>query len=289
VSKSIDRRLTPARPDIAARHLEGKVEATRFVDGVVMQIKEGVVDVKREPRPDAPLDTQALYGDCVTVYDEEEGWVWGQLASDGYVGWIAANALWSRVYRPTHLVGAPRSFVYPRASIKDPPLVALPMGATLEIVDWRDGFAVTSEGGFVFAKHVAALDAPAEDFVAVAETLIGVPYLWGGRTSMGIDCSGLVQAGLGVAGVAAPRDSDMQQAQLGRAVAEDEPLARGDLVFWKGHVGVMRDAETLLHANATHMLVSSEPLAAVRARNLAAGAGDITAIKRLERARSVGA
>ncbi len=281
MSQNFDRRLTPARPDLAAKHLEGRVVAARFVEGVAMQVKEGVVDVKREPRPDAPLDTQAIYGDCVTVYDEEEGWCWGQLASDGYVGWIAANALWSRVDPPTHVVRVARSFVYPAANMKAPAILALPLGAAVRIIERRDDFLATSEGGFLYAKHLLAAGDYANDFVAVAETLIGVPYLWGGKSPLGIDCSGLVQCALARAGIAAPRDSDLQQAGLGRPVAPDEPLRRGDLVFWKGHVGIMRDASTLLHANATHMLVSSEPFEEVRERNLAAGAGDVTAIKRL--------
>ncbi|MGA8169774.1 MAG: NlpC/P60 family protein [Methylocystis sp.] len=282
MSEVFDRRLTPARPDLAAKYLEGRVEAARFVEGVVMQVKEGIVDVKREPRPDAGLDTQALYGEFVTVYDEEEGWAWGQLSRDKYVGWIAANTLWSKLHAPTHRVSAPRTFVYPRPGIKDPPLLALPLGAELAIVEMRDNFAVTGEGGFVFAKHLSPIDAPAADFVAVAETLIGAPYLWGGRGSMGIDCSGLVQNALLLVGVNAPRDTDLQQGALGRPLAEGEALARGDLIFWKGHVGVMRDPLTLLHANATHMMVTSEPFGDVRARNIAAGAGDVTAIKRLD-------
>jgi len=281
MSETFDRRITPVRADLAAKHLEGRVAAPRYVEGVLMQIKEGVVDVKRAPQPDAPLETQGLYGDCVTVYDEEEGWAWGQLASDGYVGWIAASALWSRVYAPTHVVAAPRTFVYSRPSIKDPPIVAVPMAATLAIVDARGDFLVTSEGGFVFAKHLRPLAAPAADFVALAETLLGAPYLWGGKSSLGVDCSGLVQSSLALAGIAAPRDSDMQQAGLGDAVETGAPLRRGDLVFWKGHVGVMRDAAHLLHANAFHMLVASEPLATVCARNVAAGAGEPTAIKRM--------
>lgn len=281
---SFDRRLTPARPDLAARHLEGRVAADRFVDGQIMQVKEGVVDVKREPRPDASLDTQVVYGEIVTVYDEEEGWAWAQLASDGYVGWVAANALWSQTYEPTHRVCAPRSFIYPRPNIKDPPLLATPLGAELRIVDERDKFYVTSEGGFVYRSHLARIDEPAPDFVAVAETLIYAPYLWGGKTSMGVDCSGLVQMSMRLAGMKAPRDTDLQEVELGDKVEEGAPLQRGDLVFWKGHVGIMRDATYLLHANATHMLVASEPLEEVRARNVAAGAGPVTSIKRLAKA-----
>jgi len=278
-----DRRLTPARPDLAARFLEGRVVAERFVDGRLMQVKEGVVDVKREPRPDASLDTQTLYGDTVTVYDEEEGWAWAQLSSDGYVGWVAANTLWSQIYEPTHRICVPRSFIYPRPGIKDPPLLAAPLGAALRIVDERDNFLVTSEGGFVFPLHLARIGDHAPDFVAVAETLTGAPYLWGGKSSLGIDCSGLVQMSLLLAGVNAPRDTDMQEAALGAPVDIESgaPLQRGDLVFWKGHVGIMRNETILLHANATHMLVASEPLALVRERNISAGAGAVTSVKRL--------
>ena len=281
MTQTFDRRLTPARPDLAARFLEGRVSAERFVDGVVMQVKGGVVDVKRAPRPDAGLDTQVLYGERVSVYDEQEGWAWAQLERDHYVGWIAANTLWSKIYAPTHRVATPRTFIYPHPSIKEPPLLALPLGAELAILGDRDAFAVTSEGAFEFRAHLVAIEAPAADFVAVAETLTGAPYLWGGKSSMGVDCSGLVQASLLIAGVDAPRDSDLQEAMLGERVGEGAPLRRGDLVFWKGHVGIMRDAATLLHANAAHMLVVSEPLDVVRARNLAAGAGPVTSVKRL--------
>jgi hypothetical protein len=282
LSETFDRRLTPARPDLAAAYLKGRVTADRYVEGAVMEVKDGVVDMRREPRPDCPIDTQALYGERVTVYDEEEGWAWAQLDRDGYVGWIAANALWSALRAPTHRVCVPRTFVYPAASIKQPPLLAIPLGAEVEIVDERDNFLVMRDLGFIWRPHLRLLDKPAADFVAVAETLLGAPYLWGGKSSIGVDCSGLVQISLAAAGRKAPRDSDMQEARLGKPVAADAPLQRGDLVFWKGHVGIMRDASTLLHANGTHMLVSSEPLVEVRARNLSAGAGDITAVKRLE-------
>lgn len=281
MSQAFDRRLTPARADLAAAYLKGRVTADRYVEGEVREVKEGVADLRREPRPDAAVDTQALYGERVTVYDEEEGWAWAQLAGDGYVGWIAANVLWGELSAATHRVAVARTFIYPAASIKAPPLLALPLSAEVSIVDERGPFLVTRDRGFIWRPHLAPLDAPAEDFVAVAESLIGAPYLWGGKSSIGVDCSGLVQIALAAAGRQAPRDSDMQEAQLGAPVEIGAPLQRGDLVFWKGHVGIMRDPATLLHANGTHMLVSSEPLERVRTRNLEAGAGDITGVRRL--------
>ncbi len=281
MSETYDRRVTPARPDLAAARLKDRISAPRYVQGKIFQVREGVIDMRREPRPDCAVDTQLLYGERVTLYDEEEGWGWVQAARDHYVGWVALNALWSRNDPPTHRVAVARTFIYPGPSIKLPPLQALPLGGDVTIIEERGDFLVTPEHGFIWRAHLAPLDRPATDFVAVAETLLGAPYLWGGKSSLGIDCSGLVQVALLANGFNAPRDSDMQAACLGDALATDAPLRRGDFIFWKGHIGVMRDGETLLHANGTHMLVSSEPLALVRERNIAAVAGDITGRRRL--------
>ncbi len=275
-----DPRLTPARPDLAAKHLEGKVTAARFVEGVVQEVIVAQAPVRRAPSHDAPLDTETLKGERVTVYEmTEEGWAWGQLEADGYVGWIPSNALMAPGATPTHKVTALRSFVFPAPSIKLPPFEAVPLGARLAIAQIEEGFAVTASGGYVPARHLALLDSKESDFVALAERFVGTPYLWGGKTSLGIDCSGLVQVALNACGIACPRDSDMQEAALG-APADLSDLQRGDLLFWKGHVALARDAATLVHANAFHMAVAIEPMAEAVERSRKAGC-EVTSVKRI--------
>ncbi len=280
-----DPRLTPARPDLAAAHLRGEFEAARYVTGRPMHVRVGIADLRREPSASARLDTQALHGEEVMLYEQRNGWAWVQLAGDGYVGYLLADALAEGPGKTTHRIFVSRSFVYSAADMKAPVLAALPLGARVNVEDEEGGFARLAAGGFVFAPHLkpAAGENP-KDFVAVAEGFLGSPYLWGGKSSLGIDCSGLVQIALGATGIAAPRDTDLQERALGVALpvrGELEDLRRGDLVFWKGHVGMLRDAQTLLHANAHHMAVSSEPLALARDRVRQNGGGEIASIRRL--------
>jgi cell wall-associated NlpC family hydrolase len=278
-----DPRITAARPDLAARYLEGKVQAARFVDGTAREVRDAHTPVRGQPSPDAALATEALRGDQVTVYEEtEEGWCWGQLASDGYVGWLSANALGTLGDAPTHKVAALRTLVFPAPSIKHPPLEGLPLGARLAVLGHEKEFAVLANG-YMPARHLVQLDATEPDFVTVAERFVGVPYLWGGKTSLGIDCSGLVQVALTAAGIGCPRDSDMQEAALGASVTPAPHftnLQRGDLMFWEGHVAIVVNSHTIIHANAFHMAVVIEPLAEAVARIRTAGL-EVRSVKRI--------
>jgi cell wall-associated NlpC family hydrolase len=226
--------------------------------------------------------TQALRGERVTVYDRNgEGWSWGQIESDGYVGWLPDAALAEPGPAPTHRVTATSTFAFPGPSIKLPPLETLMMGSALTVTREDGSFAITREGWHLPKPHVAAVGHREDDFVAVAERFLGTPYLWGGKSSFGIDCSGLVQVSLNAAGIGCPRDSDMQQNGLGQLLdAESQRLKRGDLLFWKGHVAIARDADTIVHANAFHMATVIENTRNAIAR-IKAGGSELAAIKRL--------
>jgi len=273
-----DRRITPARPDLAAAHLQGKIEAARFAEGKKHSVLAGYAALRAAPDASAEQVSELLHGEDFTVYDSRDGYAWGQAANDHYVGYVKETAL-GPVVQPDKRVTALMTPVFSGPGIKFPVAFFLPLGAVLQQQGEGD-FIALPQGGFVHYRHLAPLHEHAGDFVSVAERFIGVPYVWGGKTAAGLDCSGLVQVSLQAAGIAAPRDTDMMEKALGLPVNRAE-IQRGDLVFWKGHMGVMLDRERLLHANIFHMEVFAEPLDQAVARSAKRATGPVPSIKRL--------
>jgi cell wall-associated NlpC family hydrolase len=280
----LDPRLTPARGDIAAKHLAGVVDAKRFVEGKPYEIAAAQAPMRETPAHDAALLTEALKGERLIIYDlGEDGWAWGQLATDGYVGYLPVSALSEPGPAPTHKVAVLRTFVFPGPSIKLAPVETLSFASRLAIVQMDETFAVTAAGGHVPASHLVPIQTKETDFVAVAERFLGTPYLWGGKTSLGLDCSALVQLALEACGHPCLRDSDMQERALGFPLAVSASLVglqRGDLLFWTGHVAIARDDTTLVHANAHHMAVAIEPTASAIER-IRAASGEGARMRRL--------
>lgn len=268
MNETLDRRLNAYRPDLADGRLRDHVSATRFVDGEPAHVTSSVADLKRKPDRSGPTDSQILMGEDIRIFDRSAGWCWVQAEADGYVGYIEEAACAAGPAKPSHRVVAPRTFLYPGADLKFPPLAALSAGSRLAIAGEAETrgtlYYLLEAGGAVIARHcLPDGDVVTKDYVSIAEDFLETPYLWGGRSGFGIDCSGLLQLSLALAGIAAPRDSDMQAASLGEAIdagAGQPSLRRGDFVFWKGHAGMMEDTATLLHANGNTMSVTHEPL-----------------------------
>jgi cell wall-associated NlpC family hydrolase len=269
-----DRRLTPANGRVAAMHLAGLVEAEQFLDGWWKMLARPVTDLCSAPG--GPRDRQLLLGATVRVYEDRNGWSFVE-AADGYVGYVPTERLGDEVAR-THFVATLATHAYEQQDFKSRDLMALPFGAYVTVVDERRKFFETNVG-FIPKKHLRPIDQPFGDPATVAQLHFGVPYLWGGNSTRGLDCSGLIAASLWASGIACAADSDLQQKSLGTDI--NGPLKRGDLIFWNGHVGMMVDEDTMIHANAHHMATRYEPIEKARLRIEAQGDGPVVARKRL--------
>ncbi|MGV1764203.1 C40 family peptidase [Rhizobium rhizogenes] len=263
---TLDHRLNAYRPDLAEASLRGRVEAERFVEGARAQVVAPVVALRPQPDLARGIDTELLLGEDVTVFERKDGWAWVKAVSDGYVGYLPEDTIKEGLVAPTHIVVPQRTFLYPEPELRKPYTGVLSMGSRVRVTGTAEArgnhYVVLEDGTAIFAKHVQPIGYnDGGDYVDVAAKFMETPYLWGGRSGLGVDCSSLIQLALLMTGRAAPRDSDMQAAGLGESIAREE-LKRGDFVFWKGHAAVMEDAETIIHANGHTMTVARENFAA---------------------------
>lgn len=271
---TVDRRLTPFSGRIAHVSLRGQIGAP-LTEGKAARLTRPLVPLLRSPG--GALDRTLLFGDAVTVIDHDQGHAFVQAAKDGYCGWVEETTL-GPDSPVTHRVATPATHLYAGPKVQAEMRHPLYLNSAVQVLA-DDGTWAETALGFVPATHLAPLTQPAADPASVAQMFLGAPYLWGGNAISGLDCSGLVQLSMLAAGRACPGDSDLQQA-LGTALAEDTSLQRGDLIFWKGHVAMMLDGMTMIHATAHRMRVITEPLDAAIARILAKGEGPVTARRR---------
>ena len=272
-----DRRLTPANSRVAAMRLKGQVEAAQFVEGVWYQVCVTVTDILAAP--DGARDRQALFGEQFLVFERHEGYAFSEAEKDGYVGYLNEEHLTPAQER-THWVSSPATHLYTDNDFKSREVMALSFGSYLTLTNEHSRFFETSQGFFVPKSHVRPIGENFTDPIQVAELFLGSPYLWGGNSRMGLDCSALVQASLLACGLPCPADSDMQEATLG-TLTNDTEMRRGDLLFWKGHVAMVVDSETMIHSNAGAMATVFEPIKEGIKRIEEQGDGPVRSRKRL--------
>ncbi len=279
---TLDPRITPARGDIAAAHLKETVSAERYVEGERHVVVRGRTALRKAPAADSGLETELLFGQAFVVYERGQRFLWGQADDDKCVGYVEAGDTRPGILPADHKVTALATPLLPAPDPKRATLDILPMNARVRVLERVSGFARIEPSGFIFDNHLAPLSQRNLDWVAVAERFLGAPYVWGGKTADGLDCSGLVQVALESAGHQLPRDADLQEMAIKRCI-EPAPdlgnLRRGDLVFWNGHVGIMLDRERLLHATSAFMQVAVEPVHDA-VRRIEPMGGAITSVRR---------
>ncbi len=284
MSTEFDPRITPAKPDVADWAFRDKIHARRYVHPTPYQVIRDGAPLCFTANLHARQESQLLFGEIFNVYERTGDWCWGQNMTDGYVGYVARINLTREIEEPSHVVHSLRTFCYRNPDLKDPVDRTISFGSRVRVGEEENGYSRIRGGDWIYSKHLMPIDIRVFDYVTTALTFIGQPYLWGGRSSQGVDCSALLQLALMRAGIQAPRDSDLQEKALGYPVDQAGDLSdiqEGDIIFFPGHAGIVVDNWRFLHANAFDMLVTIHGLSEVLDRAKAAGA-PYTTVRRID-------